>query len=149
MGINSEIFIGHFGSFVAVLNWLCSFRWLIDWLILKPVRINRGLHNQPSYHQKKNIPNESTPRLNATIVPRPAPTMFTVAIGKIQITPLDAKTNGSRIRRSVASSGRKEENHPKNLTKKKTKKLPVPGPKNHHRVRGRKQSHMQKSSFRG
>ena len=49
----------------------------------------------PAITRRKIFRTNPLPRLNATAVPRPAPTMFTVAIGKTsdhQITPLDAKT---------------------------------------------------------
>ena len=76
------------------------------------------------------------PRLKATAVPNPAPMMFTMAIGITsthQITPLDAKTTIAAVLvaafKALAEADAWRKSYPRNLTKKNTKKLPVPGPK--------------------
>ena len=77
------------------------------------------------------------PRLKATAVPKPAPTIFTTAIGMTsdhQITPLDANTQIAAelvaAFKAFAEADAWRKSYPRNLTKKKTKKLPVRGPKN-------------------
>jgi hypothetical protein len=76
------------------------------------------------------------PRLKATAVPKPAPTMFTIAIGPTsdhQTTPVDANTQIAAVLvaafKAFAEADAWRKSYPRNLTKKKTKKLPVPGPK--------------------
>ena len=76
------------------------------------------------------------PRLKATAVPKPAPTMFTIAIGPTsdhQTTPVDANTQIAAVLvaafKAFADADAWRKSYPRNLTKKKTKKLPVPGPK--------------------
>ena len=76
------------------------------------------------------------PLRKATAVPNPAPTMFTMAIGRTsghQITPLDANTQIAAAFvaafKAFAEADAWRKSYPKNLTKKNTKKLPVPGPK--------------------
>jgi hypothetical protein len=76
------------------------------------------------------------PRLKATAVPKPAPTTFTRAIGMTsghQTTPLDANTQIAAAFvaafRAFDEADAWRKSYPRNLTKKKTKKLPVPGPK--------------------
>ena len=70
------------------------------------------------------------PRRKATAVPKPAPTMFTMAIGRTsghQITPVDANTQIAAAFvaafNAFAEADACRKSYPNNLTKKNTKKL--------------------------